>query len=152
MKVKILSSKAFPRVLLAKCIVFFAVFNLIVILLFLSAIQYAFSNFSFQTLSHIISMTIEFIIFDLALVSLIYSECRGFSILLIGMVILMGGDFFINFSFLSQTSHLLAIGELLWFLGLKRRNIGVTIQPRLSHQTRRIAPITIISIQKKFAV
>lgn len=116
--VKILSSKAFPRVLLAKCIVFFAVFNLVIILLFLSAIQYAFSDFSFQTLSHIISMTIEFIIFDLALISLIYSECRGFSILLIGMVVLMGGDFFINYSFLSQTSHLLAMGELLWFLGL----------------------------------
>jgi signal transduction histidine kinase/FixJ family two-component response regulator len=60
----------------------------------------------------------EFIIFELALLSLIYSENRGYSLSLIGFITLISGDFFVNYSFLSQTSSLLNYGELLWFLGL----------------------------------
>jgi len=60
----------------------------------------------------------EFIIFDLAILSLIYSENRGFSLSLLGFITLISGDFFVNYSFLSQTTSLLHYGELLWFLGL----------------------------------
>lgn len=116
--IKILSECSFSRRTLVKLIPFFFVLNLIVIILFLSAIKYDFRYFSWQTMSHVVSLAIEFFIFDLALMSLIYSECRGFSIILVGIVILITGDFFINYSFLSQTSSLLSIGELLWFLGL----------------------------------
>ncbi len=60
----------------------------------------------------------EFIIFDFALLCLIYSENKGLSLSLFGLITLISGDFFVNYSFLSQTKILLNYGELLWFLGL----------------------------------
>ncbi|USQ15559.1 hybrid sensor histidine kinase/response regulator (plasmid) [Legionella lytica] len=60
----------------------------------------------------------EFIIFDFAILCLIYSENIGISISLYGFITLISGDCFVNYSFLSQTSSLLIYGELLWLLGL----------------------------------
>ncbi len=111
----------------AKLLPFFVLLNLVIIFLFLASIHYDFRYFSWQIISHVSSLTAEFVIFDLALLCLIYSENRGFTVFLMGLVILIAGDFFINDSFLSQTSQLLPIGELLWFLGLMGMFWGILL-------------------------
>ncbi|WP_115176589.1 sensor histidine kinase [Legionella feeleii] len=60
----------------------------------------------------------ELIIFDFSLLCLVYSENSGLSLLLFGLIALISGDIFVNYSFLSQTTSMLKYGELLWFLGL----------------------------------
>lgn len=97
---------------------FFIFINLIIISLFFSSINYAFHFLSWECISHVISFMSEFIIFDFALLCLIYSENIGLSLFLLGFITLISGDVFVNYSFLSQTTTLLKYGELLWFLGL----------------------------------
>ncbi len=102
----------------AKALPFFILLNLIITFLFFSSINYEFHYYSWENISHIISFMSEFIIFDFALLCLIYSENKGLSLSLFGLITLISGDFFVNYSFLSQTKILLNYGELLWFLGL----------------------------------
>lgn len=101
-----------------KALPFFILINLLITFLFFSSIDYAFNYLSWKNISHIISFMSEFIIFDLAILSFIYSESFEFSLCLSGFITLISGDFFVNYTFLSQTNSLLHYGELLWFLGL----------------------------------
>ena len=101
-----------------KALPFFIIINLLITFLFFSSIHYAFNYLSWASILHIISFMSEFIIFDFALLCLIYSENNGLSLFLLGFITLISGDFFVNYSFLSQTNTLLHYGELLWFLGL----------------------------------
>lgn len=101
-----------------KTLPFFIIVNLTITFLFFSSIHYSFYYFSWENISHIISFITEFIIFDLALLCLIYSENIGLSLSIFGFITLISGDFFVNYSFLSQTAYLMNYGELLWFLGL----------------------------------
>lgn len=94
------------------------IFNIIIIFLFLSSIQYAFGNVSWQSISQVLSSMGELIIFDLTILCLMYSENKGLSLTLSGFIVLISGDFIINYSFLSQTDTIETYGELLWFLGL----------------------------------
>ena len=102
-------SRVLPLVI---CLSFIAIF------LFFSSINHIFSYFSWQRVSHLISFISEFIILNAALLCFIYSKNNGFSMCLLGLIILISGDFFVNYSFLSQTTSLLSYGELLWYLGL----------------------------------
>lgn len=101
-----------------KALPIFILMNLIITFLFFSSVNNSFHFFSWENISHVISFLSEFFIFDLALVCFIYSEEKGFSYLLLGLLTLISGDFFVNYSFISQTSSLLHYGEMLWFLGL----------------------------------
>lgn len=88
------------------------------IFLCLSSIKYALGAFSWESILQILSYIAESLIFDLAILGLIYSESKGLSLLLSGLVILVSGDFLIDYSYLSQTNNFTSYGELLWFLGL----------------------------------
>jgi signal transduction histidine kinase len=101
-----------------KALPIFILINFLLAFLFFSSIENAFRFLSMENVSHILSFLCEFFIFDLALICLIYSEEKGFSFVLLGLIILISGDFFINYSFISQTSSFLHYGEMLWFLGL----------------------------------
>ncbi len=101
-----------------KALPIFISINLLITFLFFSSINNSFQFFSWENISHVVSFLSEFFIFDLALVCFIYSEEKGFSCLLLGLLALISGDFFVNYSFISQTSSLLHYGEMLWFLGL----------------------------------
>ena len=101
-----------------KALPFFILINLLIIFLFFSSINHAFHYLTWEFTSHLLSFMSEFIIFDFALLCLIYSESRGFSLFLLGCITLISGDFFVSYSFLSQTSTFLNYGEMLWFLGL----------------------------------
>ncbi|ASQ44717.1 sensor histidine kinase [Legionella clemsonensis] len=101
-----------------KFIAIILIFNFLIFVLFFSAGEHAFTYFSWEFISHVLSFIFEFIIFNFALVCLIYSENSGFFLSLSGLMILISGDFFFNYSFLSQTNFLLPYGELLWYLGL----------------------------------
>lgn len=115
---KILNRDIFNLFRFSKMIPFFVLFNLLVTFLFFSSIHYAFHYFSWENISHITSFMCEFIIIDFSLICLVYSENKGVSLLLLGFITLISGDFFVNYSFLSQTTNFLKYGELLWFLGL----------------------------------
>ena len=101
-----------------KALPFFILINILIIFLFFSSVNHAFHYLTWEFISHLLSFMSEFIIFDFALLCLIYSESRGFSLSLLGCITLISGDFFISYSFLSQTSTFLNYGEMLWFLGL----------------------------------
>ncbi len=105
----------------------FIIINLSMVFLFFSSINYAFNYFSWEIISHIISFMSESIIFDFSILCLIYSENKGLSLFLFGLITLVSGDFFINYSFISQTKNLLNYGELLWFLGLILIFFGVCL-------------------------
>ncbi|MBA2648115.1 MAG: HAMP domain-containing histidine kinase [Legionella sp.] len=94
------------------------VINCIIICLFLYSAQPVFEYLSWQTISQIISSFAELLIFDLGVVCLIYSENEGLSFFIIGLIILISGDFIINYSFLSQTNSITTYGELFWLLGV----------------------------------
>ncbi len=115
---KILIRDIFSLVNFFKAIPFFILTNFLIVFLFFSSVHYAFNFLSWESISHVISFMGEFFIFDVALLCLIYSENTGISFSLFGFITLISGDFFVNYSFLSQTSHLLSYGELLWLLGL----------------------------------
>ncbi len=101
-----------------KMLIPFAIMNLIVISLFLSSINYALGAWTDDTIAQASTFIAQIIVFDFAILCLMYSENRGFSLLLSGFIILMSGDFFLIYSYISQTVILLGYGELLWLLGL----------------------------------
>lgn len=101
-----------------KIFLLFIIANAIVISLFSSSIPYAFNILSWQAISQIFSFVMEFIIFDLIILSLIHTENRGIAWFFVGLTFLISGDFFINYSFVSQTQILFSYGQLLWVLGL----------------------------------
>ncbi len=109
----ILQSKNFIKLL-----VFFTAINLIIIYLFLSSIDYAFPIFTWQSMSQIILVCMQLLIFDGIILCLIYCESKGLFYFLVGLTILISGNLFVVYSVSSQTSNLLVYGELLWFLGL----------------------------------
>ncbi len=107
---------SFKRLL--KVLLPFFVVNFMMIYLLLSATNFAFALFSWQNIAHIPTIIAHFLIFDLAILCLIYSKRKGLSFFFIGLTVLVSGDIFIIYSSLSQTHHVLAYGELLWTLGL----------------------------------
>lgn len=102
---------------LLKSAPFFLLINILIAFLFFSSINHVFDYISWERISHMLSFLCELIIFSSALLCLIYSENKALSMCLFGFITLISGDFFINYSFLSQTNHLLSYGELFWFLG-----------------------------------
>ena len=110
-----------------KIMFFFILINIAVGILFLSSVHYAFGFWSWQTITQVISFAIEFIIFDLLILCLIYTENRGMISFLSGFTVLVSGDFFINYSFVTQTSSLFAYGQFLWVLGLFFICIGLCV-------------------------
>ncbi|HAU1599227.1 TPA: hypothetical protein JBJ22_12120 [Legionella pneumophila] len=114
---KLLIHYVFLTTRLLKTIPFFLLINLLIAFLFFSSINHVFNYISWERISHMFSFLSELIIFSSALLCLIYSENPYLSVCLLGFITLVSGDFFINYSFLSQTNHLLSYGELFWFLG-----------------------------------
>ncbi|MBA2657117.1 MAG: HAMP domain-containing histidine kinase [Tatlockia sp.] len=92
--------------------------NIAIIFLFFNSAQPVFSYLSWQNVSQMISSLVELIIFDLSILSLIYSEKKGLSFIVVGLIILISGDFIISYSFLAQTNHIATYGALFWLLGL----------------------------------
>ena len=92
--------------------------SLVTYALFLSAINYAYKVFSLKNILQVLLLFIEFILFDISIVSLIYSKNKSASIFLIGIIILVTGDFFLTYTYISQTTSLFILGEFLWFLGV----------------------------------
>ncbi|MDR3503957.1 MAG: ATP-binding protein [Legionella sp.] len=130
--INLLAHNIFGIAKLSKSLPFLICLSLITIFLFFSSINHVFSYFSWERISHAISFISEFIIFNAALLCFIYSENNGFSLCLFGLITVISGDFFINYSFLSQTTSLLSYGELLWFLGL----IFILFGSRLLYQNK----------------
>lgn len=124
---KIILKHVLPAKQFLKIMFFFTLINFAVGILFLSSMHYAFGFWSWQTITQVISFAMEFIIFDLIVLCLIYTETRGMSCFLSGFTILVSGDFFINYSFVTQTSVLFACGQFLWILGLFFIFIGLFI-------------------------
>ena len=92
--------------------------NIVIMYLFLSALHYAFTISSWQSFSQIILVWAQLIIYDIAIICLIYTENNGISFFLIGLIVLVSGDILIIDSIIAQESTLIFSGELLWLLGL----------------------------------
>lgn len=104
-------------------VVFFI--NCSIILLFLSSINYAVEIFSWSTIAEVSTFITQIILLDFVILCLIYTESKGLSTFLAGVVILVAGDFFIIYSIIAQTTNLYYYGELLWFLGLLLNLFGI---------------------------
>lgn len=99
--------------------------NLILIVLFLTSIKYAFEIWSWQSASQILLACSQFFIFDYAIICLIYSENRWLSNFLLGFIILISGNLLIIYSVVSQTLKLLVDGRILWLTGLLIMSYGL---------------------------
>ncbi|SFM08423.1 sensor histidine kinase [Legionella jamestowniensis] len=123
---KLLIRYVFLTTNLLKTAPFFLLVNLLIAFLFFSSINHVFYYISWERISHMFSFLCELIIFSSALLCMIYSENKYLSVCLLGFITLISGDFFINYSFLSQTNNLLSYGELFWFLGQILIFFGIT--------------------------
>ena len=117
---RIVNSESFIKIAL-----FFGIINIIAICSFLSAIHYAFSVFSWQSVSQILLVCMQLIIFDGIIVCLIYSENKGLSYFLTGLTLLISGNLFVVYSVASQTFTHLIYGQPLRFFGLLLMMFGV---------------------------
>ena len=97
---------------------FLLLINLLIILIFFNSISAIFNYLSWQNISQITSSLIELIIYDLSIMCLIYSENKGLSLIVTGLIVLVSGDFIISYSFLAQSNSIATYGELFWLLGL----------------------------------
>lgn len=82
-----------------------------------------------RTIIQIIQSFCELIIFDIALLWLIYSINKGTSLIATGYILLAASEFMITSSYMSDTSKrafLLDYSELIWFLGLILMMCGFT--------------------------
>ncbi|NNM59442.1 MAG: GHKL domain-containing protein [Legionellales bacterium] len=115
---KILTRELFNTFRFLKVLSSLTLINLIIITLFFVSVQSAFDFSSWQNISQILSSMIELVIFDFAILCLIYSENKGFSLILAGLTVLIAGDFLIASSYLTQGNFLQSYADLLWLLGL----------------------------------
>lgn len=92
--------------------------NLVTMALFLSSIHDAFKVISWDTISQIFTLAEELIMFDFAILGLIYAQNNNARFLLSGMITLVASDYFFTYSYISQTVKLFSYGELFWLLGL----------------------------------
>lgn len=115
---KILLKHTFKGTGFYKIILTLLIINILIITLFLLSIHYAFSVISWETISQIILLCVELILFDFAVLGLIYSINMSASLFLSGVVSLVCGDFFLTYSYISQTLHFFSYGGVLWLLGL----------------------------------
>ena len=115
---KVLLRNVLNRKTFIKAVLGLLVMNAVTMALFLSSIHYAFDVVSWQTISQIIFLSAQLILFDFAILSLMYAESAPAKWFLSGLLVLVGGDFFLTYSYLSQTTHLYSYGELLWLLAV----------------------------------
>ena len=109
----ILNRKTFIKAVSALLIM-----NVVTMVLFLSSIHYAFAVMSWQTISQIILLSAQLILFDFAILSLMYADSAPAKWFLSGVLVLGSSDFFLTYSYMSQTTQLYSYGELLWLLAL----------------------------------
>lgn len=115
---KILLRDVLPKQKFIKIVFSLLAFNMLTMLLFLLSIHYAFSVISWETISQIVLLAAELILFDFAVLGLIYANNSSIILLLSGPIFLVNADFFITYSYISQTIHLMLYGQVLWILGL----------------------------------
>lgn len=115
---KVLLKNVLKRPAFIKVLGVLLMMNAITMALFLNSIQDTINVASWETLSQIILLVAELVVFDFAILGLMYADSASAQLFLSGALILAGGDFLLTYSYLSQITHLYSYGELLWLLGL----------------------------------
>lgn len=110
----IIKSKRYqPRVLLLLLI------SLGILFIYLTSIHYAYPVLSFVNALQMILLFTEFLLFDIAIIGLIYANNLNAFLLLIGVISLVTGDFFLTYTYISQTiTKYFITGEFFWCLGI----------------------------------
>ena len=101
-----------------KKIIIFLLADAVIIFLFSSSIHFAVNILSWENIAQIVMLTVELVLFDVAIISLMYANNSSIFLMLSGIIILITGDFFLTYTEISQTTPLFSYGELLWFLGM----------------------------------
>lgn len=101
-----------------KVLLIFILLDVAMIFVFSASSHWAIRGFSLVGVYEISSGMLQFIVFDLSILCLMCSESRGMLFFLTGRIILIGGDFWIKYAFITQVFGTLVYGELFWFLGL----------------------------------
>lgn len=101
-----------------KKIIIFLIADIIIIFLFSSSVHYALNIFSWENISQIAMLTVELVLFNVAIISLMYANTLSIFLLLTGTIFLITGDFFLTYTEISQTTPLFSYGELLWLFGM----------------------------------
>jgi len=115
---KILIRDIISRQLFFKTLAFLIGFNLIVITLFLLPVGFAVSTETVHNIFLVAGFIIESVIFDLAILCLVYSKNKGVSLILSGFIVVITGDFLITYCWLAKIEELYTYGSLLWLLGM----------------------------------
>ena len=110
---KIFTSKNFMKLFAVLMLL-----NVTILFLFLYSVPPVFNYSSWQSISQSVSFLVALIIYNLSILCLIYSDKKGLSCLVVGLVIAMSGDFLLSYSFLEQGRSLATYGDLFWFLGI----------------------------------
>jgi signal transduction histidine kinase len=115
---KILIRDVMSKRLFFQILPFLIGFNLIVITLFLSPVGFKVSTGTIHNLFSVSGFIIESIIFDIAILCLVYSQNRGISLILSGFIVVITGDFLITYCWMAKIEEIYGYGSLLWFLGM----------------------------------
>lgn len=110
--------------ILFKVITPFLILDLIIIILFTPSIYNSFGTVYYQNFLIVIGLILGLVIFSFSILFLIYSANIAIALFMIGLIILISGDFLITFA---RILHTLAYGDLLWILGVWCMFCGLVI-------------------------
>ncbi len=103
---------------LIKILILALILNFIVLGLFINSLRNYVDLSQWENIAQVCLITVEFFLFGLSIVGLIYANNYAIFYLLLGNIALVIGDFFLTYSSLFKTISVFAYGELFWLLGL----------------------------------
>lgn len=101
------------------------VINSVVICRFFLPETFSFTNINAHTTFLITSFGFELMVFNLAILGLVYSETRSISFILSGFIILITGDFLVDYARIINTTTFFGYDSLLWLAGMFLMLFGV---------------------------
>ena len=108
-------------------VISFGIINITIISLFISSTFTSDNAINMSNILQLAGLFVQLIVYDVVILSLIYAESRGFTIILFGILALISGDFFTNYALSSELTALSTYGTLLWPLGLVFNWIGILV-------------------------
>lgn len=105
----------------------FVISNIIIMLIYVFSQQWHIGALSYTGLYQIVTAILELIMFDLAILCLIFCREKGIMLFLSGIIIIISGDFWIKYSFITQTVDMFVYGELFWMMGLLLQLLGLVL-------------------------
>lgn len=102
-----------------KLLLILLIFDIVIIIYYWMPVNFSHNTFSlFHNGFLILSSIVELMIFELCIISLIYSKKSSFSLISSGFIIVIAGDFLTTYGRMTQVENLFKYGDSIWCLGI----------------------------------